>query len=214
MSLRRQGNLLHPPGRGRQHRAAGRVLPVRRLQPVDRPRGGSARRPSAASATPTSSAPTVPAAGEFADGRRARARRGGRVAARAARAAASWSAPAASRCCSSIAPLLDALHAARLRGRGGDQRHGRAAARDRLALREPQGGGRRWWSAAATSSSWSTRRRGRAGAVRGARLPATSSSSRWTGRPARPTPRAALRYCLDHPRWRLSLQTHKLLGIP
>jgi 7-carboxy-7-deazaguanine synthase (Cx14CxxC type) len=25
---------------------------------------------------------------------------------------------------------------------------------------------------------------------------------------------AALRYCLDHPRWRLSLQLHKLLGIP
>ncbi|HTG49003.1 MAG TPA: 7-carboxy-7-deazaguanine synthase [Gemmatimonadales bacterium] len=25
---------------------------------------------------------------------------------------------------------------------------------------------------------------------------------------------AALRYCLDHPRWRLSLQAHKLLGIP
>jgi 7-carboxy-7-deazaguanine synthase len=25
---------------------------------------------------------------------------------------------------------------------------------------------------------------------------------------------AALRYCLQHPRWRLSLQTHKLLGIP
>ena len=24
----------------------------------------------------------------------------------------------------------------------------------------------------------------------------------------------ALAYCLDHPRWRLSLQTHKLLGIP
>jgi 7-carboxy-7-deazaguanine synthase (Cx14CxxC type) len=24
----------------------------------------------------------------------------------------------------------------------------------------------------------------------------------------------ALRYCLDHPRWRMSLQTHKLLGIP
>jgi 7-carboxy-7-deazaguanine synthase (Cx14CxxC type) len=23
----------------------------------------------------------------------------------------------------------------------------------------------------------------------------------------------AVRYCLDHPRWRLSLQTHKLLGI-
>ncbi|MGH7511867.1 MAG: 7-carboxy-7-deazaguanine synthase [Gemmatimonadales bacterium] len=26
--------------------------------------------------------------------------------------------------------------------------------------------------------------------------------------------RAALDYCLTHPRWRLSLQTHKLLGIP
>ena len=25
---------------------------------------------------------------------------------------------------------------------------------------------------------------------------------------------AAVRYCLDHPAWRLSLQTHKLLGIP
>jgi 7-carboxy-7-deazaguanine synthase (Cx14CxxC type) len=25
---------------------------------------------------------------------------------------------------------------------------------------------------------------------------------------------AALRYCLSHPRWRLSLQTHKLLHIP
>ena len=25
---------------------------------------------------------------------------------------------------------------------------------------------------------------------------------------------AALKFCLDHPRWRLSLQTHKLLGIP
>jgi organic radical activating enzyme len=24
----------------------------------------------------------------------------------------------------------------------------------------------------------------------------------------------ALRYCLSHPQWRLSLQTHKLLGIP
>jgi organic radical activating enzyme len=24
----------------------------------------------------------------------------------------------------------------------------------------------------------------------------------------------AMKYCLDHPRWRLSLQTHKLLGIP
>ena len=26
--------------------------------------------------------------------------------------------------------------------------------------------------------------------------------------------RAAIRYCLSHPRWQLSLQTHKLIGIP
>jgi 7-carboxy-7-deazaguanine synthase len=25
---------------------------------------------------------------------------------------------------------------------------------------------------------------------------------------------AVMRYCLQHPRWRLSLQTHKILGIP
>ena len=24
----------------------------------------------------------------------------------------------------------------------------------------------------------------------------------------------AVAYCLDHPRWRISLQTHKLMGIP
>ena len=26
--------------------------------------------------------------------------------------------------------------------------------------------------------------------------------------------RAAIAYCLAHPRWRLSLQTHKYLGLP
>jgi len=29
-----------------------------------------------------------------------------------------------------------------------------------------------------------------------------------------PNTQAALRYCLDHPQWRLSLQTHKFIGIP
>ncbi len=28
------------------------------------------------------------------------------------------------------------------------------------------------------------------------------------------TPRQAVAYCRAHPGWRLSLQTHKLLGIP
>jgi organic radical activating enzyme len=26
--------------------------------------------------------------------------------------------------------------------------------------------------------------------------------------------RETVRYCLEHPQWRLSLQTHKYLGIP
>jgi organic radical activating enzyme len=26
--------------------------------------------------------------------------------------------------------------------------------------------------------------------------------------------RAAIQYCLDHPQWRLSLQTHKMIGMP
>ncbi len=34
------------------------------------------------------------------------------------------------------------------------------------------------------------------------------------GRAREANTRAALAYCLAHPRWRLSLQTHKLLGIP
>ncbi len=34
------------------------------------------------------------------------------------------------------------------------------------------------------------------------------------GANARANIEAAARYCLDHPRWRLSLQTHKLIGLP
>jgi organic radical activating enzyme len=26
--------------------------------------------------------------------------------------------------------------------------------------------------------------------------------------------RSAVRFCLEHPRWRLSIQTHKILGLP
>jgi len=29
-----------------------------------------------------------------------------------------------------------------------------------------------------------------------------------------PNTQAAIAYCLTHPRWRLSVQTHKYLGIP
>ena len=49
-------------GEGAQRRTARGVLPLRRLQPLDRARGGPRHARSASSATPTSSAPTAPAA--------------------------------------------------------------------------------------------------------------------------------------------------------
>ena len=41
--VRGEGDFLHAPGRGRERGPAGRVLPLRRLQPVVRPRAGSVR---------------------------------------------------------------------------------------------------------------------------------------------------------------------------
>ncbi len=53
----------------------------------------------------------------------------------------------------------------------------------------------------------------RAGGVRIALLPAFFLAA--DGRAEREAnTELALRYCLDHPQWRLSLQTHKILGIP
>jgi hypothetical protein len=40
-----------------------------------------------------------------------------------------------------------------------------------------------------------------------------SSCSRWTA-PTTPNLAATVEYCLRHPQWRLSLQTHKIVGIP
>ena len=37
--------------------------------------------------------------------------------------------------------------------------------------------------------------------------------SRWTARSETKNTRLAVEYCMAHPRWRLSLQTHKYLGI-
>ena len=37
--------------------------------------------------------------------------------------------------------------------------------------------------------------------------------SRWTARSGTRTPAWPCEYCMAHPRWRLSLQTHKYLGI-
>ena len=41
-----------------------------------------------------------------------------------------------------------------------------------------------------------------------------ASCSPWTAPTASGTPSLAVAYCKAHPRWRLSLQSHKLIGIP
>ena len=57
--LRGQGNLPDAAGRRRPCRPRRRVLPLRRLQSLERPRAGPREAPSASSATPISSAPTA-----------------------------------------------------------------------------------------------------------------------------------------------------------
>ena len=53
-----------------------------------------------------------------------------------------------------------------------------------------------------------------AGTVRAACRFAISFCSRWMGLSGNGgTLRLAVQYCLDHPQWRLSLQTHKYIGI-
>ena len=113
------------------------------------------------------------------------------------------------------APLLEALHAARVRDRGRDQRDRRAAAGHRLALREPQGRRRRSCVRPGDELKLVYPQEG-AEPERFERLdfrhfflqPMDGPDARGQHRARRS------RYCLAHPRWRLSLQTHKLLGIP
>ena len=86
--------------------------------------------------------------------------------------------------------------------------------RHRLDLREPQGRGRAGGARRATSSSWSIPRPG-AEPERFEQLDFRHFFLQPMDGPEREAnTAAALRYCLAHPRWRLSLQTHKLLGIP
>ena len=50
-------------------------------------------------------------------------------------------------------------------------------------------------------------------ALRGRRRSSSSSCSRWTAPTSTDNTQLALEYCLAHPQWKLSLQTHKLVGI-
>ena len=216
MTLPGQGDLLHPPGRGHPRRTPRGVLPVHRLQPVDRPRGAP-----------------VDAVCQFCDtdfvgtdgpggGTLRHRRRPGRRRRPAAWAADDRRRPTAFVVCTGGEPLLQldepaGRRAARPRAsRSPIETNGtrRRARRHRLDLRQPEG-----------------RRRARRDRRRRteARLPAgrrstptwfetstssTASSSRWTAPTARRTPPRPSSTASTHPHWRLSLQTHKYLGIP
>ena len=170
----REGNLLHPPGRGRAHRARGGVLPLRRLQPLVGPRGGSRR----------SGLPVL-------RHRLRRHRRPGRRPLRDRRGAGGrdrrcWQDAAAGEpgrpyvVFTGGEPLLQldaagrhGLPRSRLRGRGRDQRHDPATRRDRLAHGEPE---------ARLHARGHARQRAEArlparGGARGRRRRSTSSSS-------------------------------------
>ena len=109
---------------------------------------------------------------------------------------------------------IDALHATRIQGRRRDQRHTARAAGTRLDLRQPEG-------CAPTRAQ-------RSGNELKLVFPATRFRSGACSRPSSSThfflqpmdgpriaenTRDAIAYCLAHPRWRLSIQTHKLLGL-
>ena len=68
-------------------------------------------------------------------------------------------------------------------------------------------------SGGVTNSSWSIRRRMRRRRPLSISPSSASRCSRWTGRTSVENTARAVDYCLRHPQWRLSLQTHKTLGI-
>ena len=213
--LRGQGNLPHAAGRGRPGRPAGGVLPLRRLQSVER----AARRiaPTAVCTFCDTDFVGMDGAG------------GGRFADAAALADARRRAVAGRRSgsrfvvCTGGEPLLQLDAAAdrraaraRLRRSHRDQRHAR---------RRPPGIDWICVSPKADAPLALTRGdelklvypAGRASIRRGStacdfdRFFAAADGRAAT---ARATPRPPSPICLAHPHWRLSLQTHKILGIP
>ena len=126
-----------------------------------------------------------------------------------------WSsAPAGNRCCNSIAALIEALHAADSRSRS-------------RPTAPPVPGGIDWVCVSPKAGSelvFRTRRRTEA------RLPPGGAEAQpenyldlrfdnfflqpMDGPDRVETLKATIEYCLANPTWRLSLQTHKIMGIP
>ena len=88
-----------------------------------------------------------------------------------------------------------------------------AVAGHRLDLRQPQGGDATWFSGGGTNSSWCGRRRGSIRPSSKAGSSIISSSSRWTANAREEALEAAIELAMDRPKWRLSLQAHKVVGL-
>ena len=111
------------------------------------------------------------------------------------------------------APLVDALHAAGFEIAVETNGTLEPPRWDRLDLRQPQG---RLETRAAARKRAQARlpAGGRAArALRRAPTSSTSTSSPWTGPRSTANIARTIEYCLAHPQWRLSLQTHKITGI-
>ena len=176
-------------GEGGQAGRRGGVLPLRRLQPVERARAGPRRAPSAPSATPTSSAWTARAAAASPTPRRWPTAVEAAVA-RAGRTTGWW-------CCTGGEPLLQLDDAAdrraaraRLRDRGGDQRHAAGARRASTGSASAPRPTRRWCRPRGQELKlvYPAGRASIRSASRGW-ISSASTCSRWTGPTARRTPR-------------------------
>ena len=109
--------------------------------------------------------------------------------------------------------LVDALHGQRVRDRDRDQRDAGAPDGIDWVCMSPKAG-TDLVVTPATSARWCTPRR--ASTRRSLEQLAFDHFllSPMDGPDVASATAAAIEYCLAHPRWRLSLQTHKLLGIP
>ena len=205
--LRRQRDLPHVARRRRAERPRRGLLPLCRLQSLVRARGRPGARPNAPSAIRISSAPTAQAAARFEDAR-----------ALAAAIARLWNGPDGFVVFTGGEPLLqldaaliDALHA-----------QGFSCAVETNGTLTPPDG-LDWICVSPKADAPFVLRAGdelklvfpqdgtRPGELRRACLrpflPATDGRAERIAN----TEKAAA-YCLAHPRWRLSLQTHKLIG--
>ena len=111
-------------------------------------------------------------------------------------------------------PLVDSTAGARLSRRGGDAMGPCPPSAASTGSASAPRRARRWCSARATSSSWCGRRRGSIRPSSRIGSSTISSCSRWTVQAGDDALQAAISLAMERPRWRLSLQAHKVVGLP